>query len=293
MWKSLRFRRIWLHLVLVLAMTSHVHADDESKTLQGVIFHASFDGNTDVNLFGARGDGGAYTADSPAAKTLEVGNTIPQVTIAKGAGRLGDALRFSAKTEKVLCYKAATNGFEPRDNWSGTVSVWLRLDPDKDLPEGFCDPLQITSKKWNDAAFFIDFDKTLPRDFRLGVFSDHDVWNPKNITWDDFPVAERPMVTVKQPPFKRGKWTHVAFTFDNLNSTAKQSSTASLYINGKLQGALKRPMRFTWSKSSDGSKEALIMLGINYVGDMDELAIFQRALTAEEVKRLYEKPEEL
>ena len=28
-------------------------------------------------------------------------------------------------------------------NWSATVSVWLRLDPDKDLEPGYCDPVQI------------------------------------------------------------------------------------------------------------------------------------------------------
>lgn len=287
---------------VILGMTAS-NADESSKPIRGLVFHASFDGVTDVNLFPADGDGWAYTADSPAMKVVTQGLTIPEVSIAKDAGRLGDALRFSAKTSKVLCYKAEVNGLKPTENWSGTVSIWLKLDPDKDLPEGFCDPLLITAKKWNDAAIFVDFDKDLPRDLRLGVFSDHDFWNPKQINWEDFPVDKRPMVTVKRPPFSSDKWTHVAFTFTNVNSTSDQPSVAKLYLDGELQGIIKRPMRFTWPKpddttaddatAGDQDSKAMIMLGINYVGDMDELAIFRRALSDDEIKQVYLHPERL
>ena len=280
-------------LCLLLATTTNARGEDGPKLSDSLIFHAGFDGSIDVKPVVANGDGKACTADSPGMKVIELGNSIPEVTIAKDAGRLGDALRFSAKSQKVLCYKSATNGFEPTENWSGTVSLWLKLDPDKDLPAGFCDPLQITANQWDDASFFVDFDQTLPRDFRLGVFSDRSVWNPKNTSWEEFPIAQRPMVPVKKPPFAHDSWTHVVFTFDSLNSTTQQPSTASLYLNGKLQGTLKQPIKFTWSKSKDGLKEAMIMLGINYVGDMDELSIFRRALSAEEVKSLFEKPEQL
>ncbi|MCA9009539.1 MAG: LamG domain-containing protein, partial [Planctomycetaceae bacterium] len=128
------------------------------------------------------------------------------------------------------------------------------------------------------------------RDFRLGVFSDFEFWNPKKIKWDDIAVPDRPMVVVKQPPFSRDQWTHVVFTFDNVNATTDKASTAILYVNGKQHGTVKRPMRFTWTKSTDGTSEAMIMLGINYVGDMDELKIYKRALTADEVLQLFQNP---
>lgn len=281
------------HFALLMTLITNASADDTPKLADGLIFHASFDGSLDANLFSADGDGRVYTGDSPGMQSVELGNSIPEVTIARKAGRLGDALRFSAKSAKVLCYKAATNGFEPKENWSGTVSLWLKLDPDQDLPPGYCDPLQITAKKWDDSAFFIDFDETLPRDFRLGVFSDPDVWNPKHLNWVDFPTTQRPMITVKKPPFSRDAWTHVVFTFAGVNSTTGEAASARLYLNGKLQGSLNQPVRFSWPKSDDGQKEAMIMLGINYVGDMDELAIFRRALSAEEVEGLYENPEQL
>jgi len=274
--------------IVVLLVTSRTVRADERTKLPPLLFHASFNGTTDVNLFDK--DGSIYTADSLAMKKVTKGVSTKKVTIAKGAGRFGDCLRFAAKTKEVLIYKAAVNGFQPRDNWSGTVGVWLKLDPDKDLPAGFCDPIQITAKKWNDASFFIDFNKDLPRDFRLGVFSDHKFWNPDNTKFDDIPPDKRPMITVKKPPFSRDKWTHIVFTFSNLNPTDGKSSSASLYLNGGLQGTLNQPMRFTWDKRADDPKEAVIMLGIGYVGDMDELAIFQKAMTADQVRRYYHLP---
>ena len=38
------------------------------------------------------------------------------------------------------------------------------------------------------------------------------------------------------------------------------------------------------------SRRGAVRLGVNYVGLFDELALFDRALTAEEVRTLYELP---
>jgi hypothetical protein len=78
----------------------------------------------------------------------------------------------------------------------------------------------------------------------------------------------------------------VAFTFENFNSGG-EDGVATLYIDGQPQGSLRgRRQTFTW----DPAKSA-IMLGLSYVGLMDDLAIFDRALTAEEIKQLYALPQ--
>ncbi len=148
--------------------------------------------------------------------------------------------------------------------------MWMRLNPDQDLKPGYCDPIQITQFAWNNGALFVDFDKDLPRDFRLGVFSDLKFWNPDNIAWEAWPVEKRPMVTVKKPPFSRDAWTHVLFTFDGINHPEGKQAKASLYINGKKQGSIDSPMKFTWEPS-----KAIIMLGIEYIGDIDDLMILR------------------
>jgi hypothetical protein len=220
-----------------------------------------------------------------AREEVREGNHRRDVSIAKGAGRHGDALRFAGTSDQVLFYKAEEMGYR-KVNWEGTVSFWMKLDPDKDLKPGYCDPIQITERAWNDGAFFVDFDKELPRDFRLGVFSDLAKWNPQNTPWEQIPVHERPMVTVKRPPFASDSWTHVVFTFRNVNAADGGQGTASLYLNSELLGAVERPLEFTWDV-----EKAAIMIGILYIGDFDDLAIFNRALAADEVRYLRDLPQ--
>ena len=248
-------------------------------------FHATFDGNADAKV--STGDGRVYTAESLARKELKPGITREDVTIAKGEGKYGDCLRFAANGKQVICYRGEAMHYQPQD-WSGSVSMWMRLDPDKDLKPGYCDPIQITQAAWNDAAFFVDFDKDLPRDFRLGTFSDLKFWNPDNVAWEAWPVEKRPMVTVKKPPFASDVWTHVLFTFSDINGSEGRPAKSALYLNGRLQGELEQPMRFTWDV-----KKAAIMLGIEYIGDIDDLMIFRRALKTDEIQFLYMAKESL
>jgi hypothetical protein len=251
---------------------------------KSLIFHAPFDGGTDARV-GV--DRSLYTSDSLERKSEVVGNQRTDVAIVSGAGRFGDALRFKDNSPQVIFFKGANAGFKEKD-WSGTVSFWLKLDPDKDLKPGYCDPIQITDKTWNDAAFFVDFDKELPRTFRLGVFSNYKFWNPKDTPWEQIAVADRPMVPVVKPPFSSTEWTHVAYTFENINSSKSMESTATLYLNSQSQGSLKAPLKFSWDPS-----KAAIMIGLSYIGDFDELAIFNRALTAEEIANVYQLPDGL
>jgi hypothetical protein len=151
---------------------------DRKSLREALAFHAPFDGSADAVV--QRGDGRVYTTESLARKEWTPGIQRLDVSIVKGAGVRGDCIRFADKSPKVICYKGEVL---PRyeQKISGTVGFWMRLDPDKDLKPGYCDPIQITEKTWNDAAMFVDFDKDLPRDFRLGMFSDLKYWNPDNV----------------------------------------------------------------------------------------------------------------
>jgi hypothetical protein len=186
----------------------------------------------------------------------------------------------------MVFYRAAKNFPELQNGWSATVMFWLKADPPGELKEGFCDPIQITSKQWDDAAMFVEFEKRatgIP--FRLGVYADKPVWNPTNRKFEDIPPAERPLVAVEKPPFEKGKWTHVAFTLTQFNS-GKPEGVAKLYLDGKPAGQLSpRNQLFTW----DVEKSA-IMLGLGYIGSMDDLAIFDRSLTAEEIASAVQLP---
>ena len=74
-------------------------------------------------------------------------------------------------------------------------------------------------------------------------------------------------------------------TFSRFN-TDGTDGTAKLYINGDIQGTVKdRRQVFTWDPS-----KATIRVGLGYVGMFDELSIYNRALSAAEVRALYELP---
>ena len=195
-------------------------------------------------------------------------------------GRHGGALHFLKKNTHALFYRAERNvSFDPK-GWTGSVSLWLNLDPEKDLEPGFCDPIQITDKAYNDSAIWADFTKDdTPRHFRLGVFGALKSWNPENLPADRNPTFLKRLVVVKKTPFAHGQWTHVAITYSGLGSA---NGTAQLYLNGKLQGTsgpISEP--FEWDVT-----RGAIRLGVGYVGLMDEVSVFRRVLTAKEIEQL-------
>ena len=265
-----------MRLLLGFLTVASAFAADLSKD---ATFRATFDGGTDATV--AQGDKKIYSAPSYKEQAnAQPGLNGTDVAIAKGAGRKGDALRFPKKNERAVFYKAAKNvHFDPK-GWTGTVSFWLSLDPETDLEPGYCDPIQVTDKAYNDSAIWTDFTKDdKPRHFRLGVFGAVKSWNPNNVAPDKNPDFLNRLVVMKKTPFAKGKWTHIAVVHEALGSG---NGKARLYVNGQLQGeAAKIKEAFEW----DLAKGA-IRLGLSYVGLMDDVTIFQRALTASEVAQI-------
>jgi hypothetical protein len=273
--------RIYLCCGLLL-LASGSHAQQQSSLTDALLFHASFDASADADY--AKGDARIYTAKSVKRENVQAGLHTAAVSLDGKQGRYGGALSFTEKSDQIVFFKGVGNLPSAEQNFQGSYSFWLRLTPEEDLPPGYVDPLQITDKKWNDASFFVDFTKETPRKFRLGVFSDYKIWNPQDRKWDDIPDAERPLVAVDQPPFSREKWTHVGITFRDFNGK-NQVGVATLYLNGESQGDLRRKQRFTWN-----DERLAIMIGIYYVGLLDDFAIFDRALTPSEMKTVFELP---
>ncbi len=253
---------------------------------QALAFHASFDHGTEADV--ARGDRRLYHAPALNKRADAVVGLPPESTVARvaGRGRFGGALHFQRKSDATAFYQAAGNFPYRATNWSGTVSFWLSTDPATDLAPGYCDPLQITPRAWNDGAFFVEFEKrpaSIP--FRLGAYADFKIWNPDNRKWESIPVAEKPLVAVDPPPFAGGQWTHVVFTFDHYN-TGQPNGVTRLYLNGRPAGDLPvRQQTFTWDPA-----KTHVMLGLGYVGYFDELSLFDRALSESEVASLHALP---
>lgn len=267
-----------VHIGLISALfAGSAQAADNEILAKHLTFHASFD--TGIKADFAKGDAAAYTGEDLSRKESYAG--LPEnVERLTNQGKWGGSLRFNDISPKVLYYRGEGNLPYAADGFDMTVSFWMKLDPEKDLKPGYVDPLQLTDKAWNNSSFFVDFTKDeVPRHFRLGVFSDYAHWNPKDTPWDSIPDAERPMIVVTKHPFRSGEWTHVAFTSKDLNRTA--NCVTSFYLNGKLQGTRTAHDKFSWNP-----EQVAIMLGIQYIGGIDDFAVFDQAFAADQIERL-------
>ncbi|MDY8136066.1 LamG-like jellyroll fold domain-containing protein [Aquimarina sp. 2201CG5-10] len=260
-----------------VTITDHGNADLK----KALTFYASFDKGVDADF--SLGDARMYTVPNrKAIDSAKVGLHKPDISRQEGKGKYGSGLVFTEDSKGNIYYPSEKNIAYSKENWSGAVSFWLSLDPATDLEPGYCDPIQITDVSYNDAAIWVDFTKENPRDFRLGVIGDRNVWNPNPEGPDnENPLFNKRLTGVKNPPFGSDQWTHILINFSNLNTSNGQ---ASLYMNGKLKGTRKNiDTPFTWELSKSN-----IYLGLGYIGLMDELSIFNRNLTDKEITTLYE-----
>ncbi len=254
-------------------------AQDLSALRSALTFHASFD--QDLHADFSKGDKLSYVK-----KGKELVAAVPneEAKIAPGEGKFGNALWFPKKGLTRPQYKdAGVLGYNDQ-SWSTTVSVWLRLDPDKDLEPGYCDPVQIVGDDGKKGFIFLEWSKDEnPRYFRYAIRPLFEIWNPTNIQWADIPFDKRPMVQVERAhaPFSREVWTHVVFTVENINDKTRKPA-GRLYMNGELKGSIENwDLTFAWDPA-----QVWLVLGAAYVGHMDDLAVFNRPLTEAEVKQL-------
>ena len=255
--------------------------DVRSNLSTALTFHASFDHGSDADF--ALGDKQIYSATVEDGKVtaLTPGLGDPPLAIMKDAGKFGSALAFTQENSHVVVYKAEKNVAYSPEVFRGTVSFWMNLDP-AEIPGQYSDPLQITDKDYSDSCIWLDFTKNdTPSDCRLGVFGNLSEWDVKSQRAASAEFYWR-LAKVAEPPFAKGQWTNVVVTWDGLNNS--QNGRARLYFNAEYQGAsgIIRE-RFNWDVANAG-----IRLGMgHFVGLIDDLAIFNRSLTAEEIRALY------
>ncbi len=217
-----------------LIISSSFTSPSPQSLKEALTFYVSFDGMVNANY--APGNPYAYTAKNydqlPDGKR---GLRSKFIKLAENRGVSGDALEFTQKNDNILYYEGKYNMPYQLENWSGTVSFWMQIDPDKDLEPGYCDPIQITDEGYNDAALWVDFSDKNPRAFRMGVYADLNAWNPDGTEGADNPEFVKRLVPSKDMPFGRDRWTHVVIRF---TLTANYTAPRKISMN---------PLAGTWS----------------------------------------------
>lgn len=259
-------------------------SSSSSELKNALTFYVSFDNGTTADF--ASGDDTIYTAKSTYVNSkrilegIQVGMNNPDHRLVKEKGLFGDAFKFGEKSNTVIFYKSKDNIAYNPQNWSGTISFWLRVDPSTDL-DGYTDPIQITDTSYNDASIWVDFTDKDPRDFRLGVIGDKKEWTLDTLNSSSTIEFEKRLVSTKASLFTNSTWTHILITYDGLGTA---NSLASLYLNGKKVGAISGiDDPFTWELEKSN-----IFLGLNFTGFMDELSIFNKPLTENKAMELYQ-----
>ncbi len=279
----------WVYAAFLVALLNgsrDVDADPNTEALlKAVTFYASFD----ERVAGDYGSGELLPrtrSDHSTEKgkfVVERGFRESSLRIAKNNGVHRGALEgFDVLPRRGrMFFPAKGNLPYDSDGWSGAVSVWLNTDPNTMLKTSYCDPVQITERRAGDGGLWIDFPNTKPRDMRLGVFRALAV-GEKAVPESD-PAA--PLVQLADVGFQNGDWHHVVMNWRNLDS-GKTNASAELFIDGKLIGRLTdREIAMEWNLDKTG-----IYVAVNYIGLLDELAIFDKPLEKSEILYLKDTP---
>ena len=257
---------------------------DDAAIRKAVTFYVSYDESTVADVGG--GERKFYTRSNDAKEkgkyVYEKGYDAKVFDINKkgiqgGCLAATDVLQNNGR----IYYPAQGNiGFK-KEGWAGALSVWMNTDPNKLLKTKFCDPIQITQKGANNGGLWFDFNDAKPRDLRHGAFTAVSE-NEKPLSEDG---ANAPMVRVPKIELKQGEWHHVVLSWKNFD-TGKNDAVSQLWIDGKLLGEVKeRAIAMKWDIDKAG-----IYVAINYIGLLDELALFNRDLTEAEIKELHKTP---
>ncbi|NET31427.1 MAG: hypothetical protein F6K19_05425 [Cyanothece sp. SIO1E1] len=254
---------------------------------EALTFHVSFDSGTTADF--ALGDPNIYTATASYVNSkrkldgIQEGMNDPNHSITEGKGRFGNAFEFGEKSNTVIFFKSKDNIAYNPQQWSGSISFWLSVDPSKDL-DGYTDPIQITDASFNDASIWVDFTDDNPPGFRLGVIGDKSAWTLDTLNSSFLEEFEKRLVSIAKPQFSRSTWTHILIAYDALGTS---NSWASLYLNGEKIGIINGiDDPFTWEL-----EQSNIFLGLGFTGLMDELSIFNKPLTEEQAVELYQLKE--
>jgi hypothetical protein len=200
----------------------------------------------------------------------------------ENAGRFGGGLVFAARDhgwdEDECTFSARDNFPYSESTFEGTISFWLKGDPDADLnPEYPVDPFHI-SRHAADGSFYLDLTKPndwrygSPRKLRFGLYND----SPEQ---DMFKGGQ--LIVVGDLGWNDGNWHHLAATFQNANS-GQPNAHAVIYIDGKPRGSMSNyEHRLTWNLDN-----LTLGLGQRYVGNIDELLILDKAINVDVVEQL-------
>ncbi|MBC8350476.1 MAG: M48 family metalloprotease [Planctomycetes bacterium] len=248
-------------------------------------FESNFADTTDANLFGYPDEGGwIYTAESVKRETPLMQSRRPDVIIAKDEGIRGDCLRFGKKATDVLYYLMNPSLRRPTKNWSGAVTFWIKPDLEK-IGAAASYPLQFFDGDWSHGGFFIRLPGTKTNPIELGMVSADATSTQRLLTPEAISSNHHTVISLNDAPIASDRWTFLTMTFENANPEGDGTSLIKFYIDGELRGQTRRLLKIDWmDPDAAGPKpNSATFLGIDYIGDIDEFRIYDRAILEDQI----------
>ena len=252
---------VLIFLIITTACGGPEKAIEESLRAH-ILFFANFEKGVDA--LDSLGDPFATFDTANTNHIKQGGNPDGYLAFNPDAG----ALNYSGKNN--LAYSA-------NSAWSGSIAFWLQTDI-ASFESNYPEPFHIGKKDgekypWDDAVVFVDFKKA-DGTLRFGCYPDKQ---------QDIGDEEVDKYVISVPAnWRANDWHHVAITWSNFNS-GKADAEWVLYIDG-LEAGRKGPLQqnLTWDI------ENLVMRfnHYKYPGQIDEIAVFNKALTPDEAKYL-------
>jgi hypothetical protein len=259
---------------------------DETALHKAVALYASFDDEVRMDFGNGERVPGTRSVD-PADKkqfVFEKGFDAKYFRIVAGKGIAGSCLEAVDLPPRGgrLYFPAKGNvAFRTDAGWGGAFSVWVNTDPNRLLKTPFCDPVLITQKGLNNGSIWAHFNDARPRALQAGTYPS--IPDGREPVPEEDPKA--PLTRLKDVNFKTGEWHHIVLSWDRFN-TGKKDGTHTLYVDGKKIGDLQgHGIGMDWD-----IERTRVYVAVNLVGLLDELAVFHRPLTADEVTLLHKKP---
>jgi hypothetical protein len=205
-----------------------------------------------------------WTAESDALDRADTNHGTLQGGLSFSAGKVGQAFNFNGTNANLLVPASASLNAGTNNG----ISMDLWINP-ADLQER---PLA----EWNSSGFQTMFWMSRPAASGVG--------GPGSL-YIDLKQANQADHLVITPPgiINSNTFQHVAFTYD------KGSGKASIYVNGVLvrQQTVGTFIPNTTGNLYLGLRPAGTGAGTRFKGQMDEIDLFNRALTAAEVQAIY------
>ena len=219
--------------------------------------------------------------------TEQINNMVPTKVgegVAYEKGRRGQAYKGAAKNELVYNAASIKRIAEMKDF---TFAFWMKHEavPQSSAPVPWFFGLTNSEDFWGQYAFTLDRGGEDNTDsLRVKVAINGDMWADLGL----------------RPEFAPNRWTHVVAAFKIVDDTLQ---TIDFYLNGALVEDFHRD--FIARPETDFSKSTMLLFGQwrqkaidvpaatdewmgDMNGDLDEVRMYNIALTAEEAKQLYD-----